>query len=254
MELEAVYSLWLREMKRYSREVPRLLGNLATPFLWLAILGVGLGSAFAIPNESYTYLNYIAPGIVGLAVLFTSVFAGISVISDRQSGVMKEVLAAPVSRTSIVLGKAAGSSTASVVNGAIIFALALAIGALPLYDLNLTSIFFSLVIMALLSLGFVSLGLAIASKTGSHDGFQLFMSILILPLLFLSGAFFPLAQTPFLLRVFALVDPLMYGVDGLRAVMINDSLYPLWLDLGVLGLFSIASLLFASFLFNRMEK
>lgn len=250
--VNTIFTIWLREVLRFSRDRARIVGNLATPLIWLGIMGVGLGSAFSVPNYAGEYINFVVPGILGMTILFTSIFAGISVIWDKQFGFLKEMLVAPVSRTSIAIGKIIGSTTVSLINSMIFLLIIFLVGKLDLANLSISSVFLALILMALTSAGFVSLGLAIASKLNSMEGFQVLMSFLVMPMFLLSGAFFPMTNVPIWMKVLAHIDPLMYGVDGLRAVFIGVSEYPVGIDIAALVGFTSVMVLTSGYLFGKM--
>ena len=252
MEFGAIYTIWLREIKRFMRAKSRILGSLVGPVVWLSFMGVGLNSTFSIPNSNFSYLNYMAPGIIGMSLLFSSVFSGVSVIWEKQFGFLKEILVAPVSRTTIALGKIAGSSTISMLNGLMVLIIATLIGAISVSSLTLVSIPLVILFMILISFSFVSLGLIIASKLNNMDGFQLIMGFLVLPLFFLSGAFFPIQNAPTWMQALAFLDPLMYGVDGLRAVLLGVSQLPILLDFTVLVGFSVVMIFVSSLMFRKI--
>jgi ABC-2 type transport system permease protein len=243
--LSDIYTMWLREMTRFVRARSRIVSSLAMPFFWLALVGVGLSSSFRLPGIDY--MDFLAPGIVGMIVLFTSIFAGISVIWDRQFGFLKEILVAPVSRTSIVLGKTVGSATTALISGIVILFIAMLLGILQVGIGVLTSLVFIL----LTAMCFVSIGLIIASRMKSMEGFQMIMSFLVMPIFFLSGALFPLENTPEWMQTTSYFDPLTYGVDGLRGSLLGFGIFPLWLDLAVLTGFSTCLILFATYLFRK---
>lgn len=254
MDFKTIHTIWLREMIRFLREKPRIIGSLATPFFWLAIMGVGLGATFSLPNSEANYLSFVAPGVIRMSLLFTSIFSGVSIIYDKQFGFMKEILVAPTSRASIVLGKILGSTTTSVATGIIIFVIATIMGGIAIQNLTILSVLLLLTIMILICFSFISVGLAIASKLESMEGFQVIMSFLVMPMFLLSGAFFPIQNAPVWLQAFAHIDPLMYGVDGLRGILTGISAYPVMLDVGVLAGFSLIVILISSWLFNRMGQ
>jgi len=240
-----VYTLWLREMKRFVRARSRIVSSLALPFFWLLFIGVGFGSSLKLPGIQY--IDFLAPGIIGMIILFTSIFSGISVMWDRQFGFLKEILVAPVSRTSIILGKTVGGATIAVINALIMVAIATALGVTTLS----LGIIISLVFMILSALCFVSIGLIIASQMKSMEGFQMIMSFIIMPVFFLSGALFPIENTPQWMQMISHADPLSYGVDGLRGSLIGINVLPLWVDgLALVG-FALALILFGSYLFRR---
>jgi len=252
-----IYTIWLREMIRYVRSKSRIISSLAMPIIWLGLLGTAIGGMVrdspSLPS-GMNYIQYIAPGIIGMTILFTSIFSGISVIFDREFGFLKEILVAPVSRLSIVLGKAFGGTTTAMIQGMIMFFLAILLG------VNFTSEFgfgigfvIAIVFMFLIGLSFVSLGIAFASKIESMEGFQMVMSFLIMPMFFLSGALYPLDTLPDWLKILTYIDPLTYGIDGLRGAIQGTSVahFPILLDFGVLSLFCLFTLLLSSYLFKR---
>lgn len=252
-----IYTIWLREMIRYSRSKSRIVSSLAMPIIWLALLGNALGGMMSgmdtLPG-GMTYVQFIAPGIIGMTILFTSVFAGISIIFDREFGFLKEILVAPVSRLSIVLGKAFGGTTTAMIQGMIMFVLALLLGVSFTSEFGLgLGFLIAMVFMFLIGLSFVSLGIAIASKIESMEGFQMIMSFLVMPMFFLSGALYPLDTLPAWLRFLTYIDPLTYGVDGLRAAIQGTSVahFPILLDLGVLSLFCLLLLFLGAYLFKK---
>jgi len=249
-ELSAIYALWKREIIRFFRSKSRLLGSLGMPFFFLAILGSGLNGVFNMPGMEGNYLQFIAPGIIAMVLMFGSVFQGIIVLMDRQFGFLKETLVAPVSRLSIVLGKALGGATTAMIQGTIILFIAMLLGA----QLQLENVITLLAFMFLISVTFVSLGITIASMLQDMHGFQLIMNFMLMPLFFLSGALFPLSTAPNFLKIASLFDPLTYSVNGLRFLLIGQS------DIGfiectvVLIGFAAVFIALAIFLFNRIEE
>ncbi len=249
MSAQAIYVLWLRDMKWFLRAKARVISTIVMPFLWLAIIGMGLGAVTQIPGFG-NYIDFLAPGIVGMAILFNATMTGVSVLWDRQFGFLKEILVAPVSRISIMLGKTFGGTTTSIIQGLMLLFVAGLIGAkMP----DPAGFFLVLLFMIVLAIGFVGLGLAIASRITDPVAFPLVINFLIMPLFFLSGAIFPLGMAPEWLRVIAYIDPVAYGVDGLRGVMIGISEFPIWLDLAILGIFSLAMILLGAYLFKKMS-
>jgi ABC-2 type transport system permease protein len=244
-------------MIRYVRSKSRIVSSLAMPIIWLALLGTAIGTMVEkspLLPPGMNYLQYIAPGIIGMTILFTSVFAGISIIFDREYGFLKEILVAPVSRFSIVLGKAFGGTTTAMIQGLIMFFFAILLGVKFTSELGYGLGFFvSIVFMFLIGLSFVSMGIAIASVIESHEGFQMIMSFLIMPMFFLSGALYPINSLPDWLKVLTYIDPLTYGIDGLRYSIQGSSVaqFPVLLDFGVLLLFSLFTLLVGTYLFKR---
>ncbi|MFH0949013.1 MAG: ABC transporter permease [Candidatus Aenigmatarchaeota archaeon] len=240
-----IYTIWLREMIRFARARSRIISSLAMPFFWLALVGIGFSSSFKLLGMDY--MNFLAPGIVGMMILFTSIFSGVSVIWDRQFGFLKEILVAPVSRTSIVLGKTLGGATVALINGLIMLVIAVLMGVLKLS----AGIFPAILFMLLTAVCFVSIGLIIASQMKSMEGFQMIMSFLVMPIFFLSGALFPLENTPLWMQTISHLDPLTYGIDGLRGSLVGMNMFPVWMDLAALVVFSGVLVLIGSWLFRR---
>jgi ABC-2 type transport system permease protein len=256
--LETIYALWLRELIRFSKSKSRLIGTGGQPLIWLAIVGVGLGSAFAVGGVSgslgkVSYVTFLAPGIIGMTILFTSIFAGINVIWDKQFGFLKEILVAPVSRAGIVIGKIAGSATVSLITALVILCVVVAVGVIPFGLLSLTGVLEAIVMMVMISTIFVALGLIIASYVNNIEGFQVLMNFLVLPLFFLSGALFPLINAPTWMKAVAAIDPLRYGVDGMRGALIGIHSYPLWIDFVVVLGIAIGLITIADIAFRRMQ-
>ena len=224
------------------------------PLLWLVIFGAGFGLHFTLPN--LTYQQVIFPGIVGQTLLFTSMFMGISVLWDKEFGFMKEILVSPVSRLTIFLGKMVGDSTDAFLQGVIVFVIGLALG-IPISPITLL---LALPIMLLVTFGLVSIGLTIASFMGNLEGFGAIQTFVNLPLFFLSGALFPLkgGSLPSWLTAIAVGNPLTYGVDALRHVMLGATWAPLqiqslWVDLGVVAVFDTIMIVVGTWAFTRMK-
>lgn len=251
-ELRAFYTLWQREVKRYLRDRIRIVSSFVTPLLWLVIFGTGVRLQLPIPGLSYQ--QYIFPGIIGQTLLFTSMFMGISVLWDREFGFMKEILVAPVSRITVFLGKMFGDSADALIQGIIVFFLGLLLGIKLTFPMFLEL----LPLMVLITLGLVSIGLIIASFLGSLEGFGAIQSFINFPLFFLSGALFPLkgAGVPSWLTVVSEFNPLTYGVDALRTIVLGGSwqpLQPLAYDIAIVGVFDIIMVLIGTIAFRRMK-
>ena len=249
-ELVAIYFLWKREIIRFFRSKSRVFGSLAMPFFFLIMLGFGIGGMVTMETGGPNYMDYIAPGILGMVLLFASLFSGMIVIMDKQFGFLKETLVAPVSRVSIVLGKAFGGATTAVSQGVLMLILMMLMG----ISIPLSALPFLIVIMFLISIAFVCLGIAIASLIEDMHGFQLIMNFLIFPLFFLSGAVFPLNGLPEIIRFISYLDPLTYGVDALRLSLLGTSQFHIMLDMGVLVGFLIVTTVVAAYLFRRIES
>jgi len=245
-ELRKIYGLWYREVLRYWREKSRIISSFILPLLWLVIFGSGM-RGIELPGAQ-SYQTYIFPGILGMTLLFTSVFSGISVIWDREFGFLKEILVAPVSRASIVIGKALGSGTSALIQGSILLPLSFLVG------VHLSPLSFLILIptMVLISIGLVCIGLLIASMITSMEGFNFIMSLVIMPMFFTSGALFPLTSAPGWLRGFSYVNPLTYGVDVLRWATFSGTnpLLPIYVEFIILALFATAMIAACSYTFN----
>ena len=202
-----IYILWLRQIKRYLRSKSRILGSLAQPLLFLLAMGYGFGSVFQKAGQG-NYVNFLAPGIIGMSIIFTSVFTGIEIIWDRQFGFLKEMMVAPMSRLNIMIGRTMGGATVATMQGVIVLALSMLFGFHPY---SFTGIIFTIPVMFLVALLFTALGTMIASLLDDMQGFQLIMNFLIMPLFFLSGALFPLEGLPKVLSIITKLDPLSYG-------------------------------------------
>lgn len=246
--MNAVYILWLRQMKRYLRSHSRMLGSLGQPLLFLVALGFGLGPVFQQAGQG-NYLEFLVPGIVAMAILFLAVFSGIEIIWDRQFGFLKETLVAPVSRIDIMVGRTLGGATVAVLQGLLILAIALPLG----FTTDITGLPVAFVFMALIALTFTALGTAIASTMDDFHGFQLVMNFLVMPLFFLSGALFPLQGLPPLLAAATRLNPLSYGVDGLRGALTGAYYYGLPTDLAVLAALSAVFMAGGAYLFSRIQ-
>lgn len=249
-ELEGIYTIWLRETKRYVRYRSRILTSVVTPLLWLVIFGTGLGTAIRFGGIAGGYQQFIFPGIIGQTVLFTAIFSGVSVITDRQYGFLKEILVAPVSRPSVVLGKSLGISTASLIQGVILLLLSFVVG----IQMTVHGFLISTGIIILISIGLAGLGLMIASFTDSMEGFNLIMSFIVLPMFLLSGALFPITGLPSWLQFAVYLNPLTYGVDALRYATLNSSALPLYINLAVLVVFAAITVFASAYLFSEKEQ
>lgn len=251
-DLYAIYSIWLREMLRFFRLKSRLVGSIGAPFFFLAFLGIGFGSGTSMPGipQGVGYVSFLTPGIIGMTLLFSSTFAGISVLWDRQFGFLKEIMVAPVSRIAIVLGRTAGGVTTAILQALIILLSGILLG---MRVSSPQGLILSLVFMLLIASTFIGLGLAFASKMEDMSGFSLIMNFLIFPLFFLSGAVFPLDRFPAAIKILALLNPLTYGVDGLRHSLIGSGVFSPVLDLAVLLLSCAAMLGLGAYLFETSE-
>ena len=244
----AVYTLWLREITRFKRNRSRLIGSMAFPALFLVFMGTGFKGAFRYQGD-ISYAAFIGPGIVAMSLLFSSMFGGMSVMWDRQFGFLKEILVAPVSRISIMAGQTLGTVTTSMLKGVVFLVILLVFGLIKPEPIGMLAAFG---FMFLISAAFVSLGIAVATRMRDPHGFQLIMNFLIMPVFFLSGALFPLDELPGWLAILTHVNPLTYGVDGLRfALGVPHQFSPLW-NLLILVTFWAVTTFIGGLLFRRM--
>lgn len=247
--MNAVYIMWLRELKRYMRSKSRIIGSLGQPLLFLVAFGYGFGGIFKAAGEG-NYINFLAPGVICMSIIFSAIFGGIQVIWDRQFGFLKETLVAPVSRLAIMFGRTLGGATVATLQGCIVLVITLFVGFQPHSWLLIIP---ALLVMLLIATLFASLGLMIGSLLSDMQGFQLIMNFLVMPLFFLSGALFPLQNLPTVMIWITHADPLTYGVDALRSLLINVSVFPMTLDLGVLFVFTAVFLSLGSYFFSRIQ-
>ena len=217
----ATYSLWQRELLRFFRQPSRLAGAFAMPLLFWLLIGNGLSSSFRLPGgpADLTYLEYFFPGTVVLLVLFGAIFSTFSVIDDRNEGFLQGVLVAPVARGAIVMGKILGGASLAWLQGMIVLCLA------PLAGITLTAntVLAAAGVLAMLSVAMTSLGFAFAWKIDSTQGFHAVMNVILLPMWFLSGAFFPVAGAPIWLEWIMRLNPLTYGSAAMRHVLCFQS-------------------------------
>jgi ABC-2 type transport system permease protein len=247
--MNIIYILWLRQVKKYLRSRSRIVGSLAQPVLFLLAFGFGLGAVFQKAGGG-NYIQFLAPGIIAMSVLFTSIFTGIEIIWDRQFGFLKETMVAPVSRFEIMLGRTLGGATVGAIQGIVVFLLTLIVGFRPA---NILMLPFGLLFIFLIGILFTSLGTAIASKLEDMQGFQLIMNFLVMPIFFLSGALFPLKGLPKVMEIITKIDPLSYGVDGLRGTLINVWTFGITTDFIVLSIFTAVLLIIGSYLFSKIQ-
>jgi ABC-2 type transport system permease protein len=252
ISLSTIYVLWLREMKKFVRSKSRIVGSLVTPLLFLGFFSFGFGS-LPVPGatDGVNYVQFLIPGIIGMGLLFSSTFAGLTVLLDRQFGFLKEIMVAPVTRVSIVLGRTAGAITTGLIQALLILAISLA------FQLKVPGIFellAAIVFMILTATAFIGIGLIFASKMKDPQGFNLIVNFLIFPLFFLSGALFPLQNLPEAVRYIAYADPLTFGVDGMRAALIGVSVLPAIVDFVVLLGLSGLMLALGAYSFEKSES
>jgi len=247
--MSVVYILWLREVKKYLRSRAQIIASIGQPLMYLAVLGFGLGPVFRRAGEG-SYLQFMAPGVIGMTVLFTAMFSGIAMLWDRQFGFLKETLVAPVPRVQIMIGKTLGGATVAVIQGTIIFAVTLLVGFRPASILAVVTAF---LLIALIAVVFAALATAIGSSIKEMQGFQMVMNFLVMPLWFLSGALYPLSGLPAALAVLTRVDPLTYGIDGVRGTMTGVTHFGVSFDVLVLLVVGVLFVIAGAWRFSKIE-
>jgi len=247
----AIYVLWLREMKRYVRAKSRIAGTIAMPLFILAFFGFGFKNMplEGVP-EGVDYINFLVPGIVGMSLLFTSVFAGLSVLWDKEFGFLKEIMVAPVNRISIVLGRIAGGSTMALGQGIVILLLSMIFGFRPT---GILGFFLAILFMILITTAFIGLGLIFASRMKDMQGFSLLMNFIIFPMVFLSGTFYPIDNLPWFVRFLSYIDPLTYGIDGMRGALVGANKFPLIADFAIMFGIAMVMVILGAYFFERSE-
>lgn len=247
--MSAIYILWLRELKRYTRSRVQVVASLGQPLLYLLVLGFGLGPVFQRAGNG-SYLQFVAPGVIGMTVLFSSIFSGLGLLFDRQFGFLKETLVAPVSRLQIMTGRTLGGATVAVMQGVLVMVVCFIAGFRPVHFATLP---LALVFMMLIAVVFSALGVAIGSSLKDMQGFQLIMNFMVMPIFFLSGALFPLAGLPKLLAFATSLDPLSYGIDGMRAVLLGLTHFGAFTDATVLVTVGVVLLVIGAYRFSKIE-
>ena len=262
---ETLRGTWVvayREILRYVTERSRIVSSLAMPLLLLIVFGAGFTNVIGAMGSGIDYIQFMYPGIIAITVLTTSLFAGISVVWDREYGFLREILVAPISRTGIVLGKALGATLQASVQVALMLVLAPVLGV----HLDLGIVLGLIPMIIILSLGLAGLGIMLASFMRSQQGFQTMMQIIIFPLIFLAGVFFPVNDVPTWMEFISKVNPLTYGVDAIRQVFlgvqagaaglgvtVGDYTFTMAADIVVVGIMSALLLTGAIWAFNRQE-
>lgn len=249
---KAIYVIVVREFKRFFRQRGRMLVTISRPLLWLFIVGAGFSQMVNITSAGISYKQFLLPGIIGMTILFSSVFSTMSVVWDREFGFLREMLVAPISRTTIVIGKLLSGTTLSVFQGMVLLVIS------PLLGMNMTIAgFLAMIIMiALLSLAITALGLFIASFLTSLEGFNVIMNFIVLPMFFLSGALYPMNKLPQVLQYVTFINPLSYGVDAFKHILFEahgalGAELPLLVDIGLLSAFSVIMIALAAYSFER---
>ncbi len=250
--LRSIWVMYWRQLLRFWRLKSRVLGSVITPVIWLVFFGMGWSSLFNSPMASrlfggLDYITFLAPGILMMSVFTASFVSGVSVILDKERGFMKELLVAPASRAGSIVGRSLGDATIAIVQGLLILALSLPLAS----GIKLGGIPLAAVSAFLVGLTFSGVGIFLALRIRSMEGFQVILNLIMLPLLFLSGAFFPIDGLPGWMKVLSLVNPMTYGVDLARWSLVGVSSFGPGLDLAVLGAVAALALFIAAFCYER---
>lgn len=236
-----------------------MLSSFGMPVLFLIIFGAGFNRIIGTLTPGVDFIKFIYPGIVAMTVLMTSVFSGLSVVWDREFGFLKEVLVAPLSRTGIVLGKATGGATVATIQGSMMLLLA------PIIGIALTPILVIKVVplLIIISLSLSGLGILVASRMRSQQGFHVVVQLIVFPLIFLSGIFFPVNNVPVWLQIISKVNPLTYGVDAIRQIFLGSTpvvgitvfghTMTVLEDVMVIAILGVVMILAATWSFNKQE-
>lgn len=250
-DLRAIYTLWLRDVIRFLRHKPRVIGSFAMPLIFLFFLGNGISATFGARMGELAgkigYMEFIYSGILAMNVLFTSIYASMNIVWDREFGFLKEVLVAPVTRRAVVVGRMIGGSTVSVIQGSALLLIAPLVGV----DMSFTKAISVFLELWLLAFALTSLGISIAARVQSLEYFQFILNFFTMPMFFLSGALYDLGRFPDWMRLVAGINPFSYGVDMLRGTLSGISVHPMALNIGLLGLFTVITFSLAVYLFER---
>jgi len=259
--LLGVYTIWYRDLLRFWRDKMRMLGSIIFPLLFLFVFGSGLSSRMGGLGPGIDFTQFMFPGVIGMTVLMTSFMAGISVVWDREFGFLKEVLVAPINRASVAIGKTLGAATVALIQGMVILIFAPVIGV----SLSAWTILKLLPLMFLLAAALGSFGVLLATRIKSMEAFQVVTQMLMFPMVFLSGVFFPLQGLPMWMNVLVKINPATYGIDPIRQVMLATPAQSsftitlfgyqlsLWHEIGILAIFGAAMLFLAMWSFSNQD-
>jgi len=261
--LVAIRVVAYRELLRFVQERSRIVSSFAMPLLFLVIFGAGFTRTIGTMAPGVDFVQFIYPGIIAMTVLMNSVMSGLSVVWDREFGFLKEILVAPIARSGIVLGKAVGAAMVAVMQGTILLVLAPIVGV----SLTVPMVLKLIPLLIVISMSLSGLGLLVASRMRSQQGFQLMVQLIIFPLIFLSGVFFPVNNVPTWLEIASKLNPLTYAVDSVRQLFLagsGDAAAAIGVtvlghtmtalqSVGVVASFGLVLLLLATWSFNRQE-
>ncbi len=247
--MNTIYILWLRQLKRFWRKKSAIAGAIGQPIIFLFAFGFGLSPVFAKAGAG-NYIQFIAPGVIAMTVLFSSMFSGVEIIWDKQFGFLKETFVAPVSRLEIFIGKTVGGATVAIIQGIMVFLITLIAGFRPT---DWTFLPVALLFLILIACLFSAIGNAIAARLDDMQGFPLIINFVIQPLFYLSGAIFPLVNLNSVLNFITKINPLSYGVDSLRFALSHQNLFSPWVSIGVIAGCLVVVLFFGAYQFSKIE-
>ncbi|HLK90590.1 MAG TPA: ABC transporter permease [Polyangia bacterium] len=247
--IEVVYALWRRDMIKFLRDRRQLVTSLSRSFIWLLAFGLGLRSSVRIPAGGADYVSFLVPGLAAMTVLFGSMFAAISIVWEREFGFLKELLVAPVPRGAIVAAKILAGSATALIETVVMLLLSPLVGA----RFNPLGALASLPLLVLFGMTVNALGIIVAARMKSFEGFGAVVNFVIQPVFFLSGALYPIAGLPRGLRAIVLVNPMTYVVDAVRGLCIGHHAFPLLLSTAVVVVSALILAALATRSFSRME-
>jgi ABC-2 type transport system permease protein len=246
----AARSIAIRELRRFFRQKSRALSTFARPLFWLFVVGPGFGRYLARGDAGPSYQQFLFPGVLGIVVLFGSILSALSTVSDRELGSVRAMLIAPIPRSTIVIGKVLGGALLASLQALLILLLA------PLLSLplNATQVFSLIGCLLLTSIAIASLGMMLASRIDSLENFSAIMNFVIFPMFFLSGGLYQVKLLPEPLRILVSLNPLTYGIDLFKHVLLNAAEFPPVLDVAVLLIVSAIAAAGATLLFDKESK
>jgi ABC-2 type transport system permease protein len=219
--MEGIYrGIWVvayRELLRFVQERSRLFSSFAMPLIFLVVFGAGFGRIIGTMVPGVDYIQFMYPGIIAMTVLMNSIMSGISIVWDREFGFLKEILVSPLDRRGILMGKATGTAIVAVMQAVVLLVLAPILGV----SVSFTTFFILIPVLFIASLSISGLGLLVASRMQSQQGFQVVIQLIIMPLIFLAGVFYPVNNVPVWMEIISKVNPLTYGVDAIRQVFLG---------------------------------
>lgn len=247
--IEVVYALWRRDMKKFLRDRRGFVTSMVRPFLWLAAFGFGLRASVQLPSANGDFVSFLVPGMAAMTVLFSSMFAAISIVWEREFGFLKELLVAPVPRGAIVAAKLLAGSATALAEASVMLAFSPLLGA----RFDPVGAALSLPLLAVFGMAVNGLGITVAARMRSFEGFGSVVNFIIQPIFFLSGALYPVEGLPLALRVVVLANPMTYAVDAVRGLCLGPHAFPFVLDVAVVVLSALAFGALATRSFRRME-